>query len=83
MLKTLEVSQRFNMPHDANGVLLEVGDEVTLHGKVKSIDSEQPTFCNITVKCDRGMDPTQDGADNENAYTLVLSARMVEKESST
>jgi hypothetical protein len=71
------------MPHDANGVLLEVGDEVVLHGKVKSIDSEQPTFCNITIKCNHGMDPTQDGADNENAYTLVLSARMVEKGGST
>jgi hypothetical protein len=67
------------MPHDANGVLLEVGDNVVLRGKVKFINSDQPTYCNITINCDRGMEPDQDGADNENAYVLVLSARMVEK----
>ena len=69
------------MPHDANGNLLAVGDKVVLSGTIKSIDSEQPTFCNVTMLCDRGMEPEQDGKDkNEGGYILVLSARMVEKD---
>lgn len=66
------------MPHDANGVLLTVGDKVVLRGKVKSIDSEQPTFCNISLQTDKGMEPAQDGEGGGQSYTL--SARMVEKQ---
>ena len=49
-----------------------------LRGKVKSIDSEQPTFCNITLQTDRGMEPSQDNEGGGQTY--ALSARMVEKE---
>lgn len=66
------------MPHDVNGQLLKAGDEVILRGKVKSIDSEQPTYCNITMQTKIGMAPDQD----EEGYTLCLSARMIEKENS-
>lgn len=64
------------MPHDANGQLLTVGDEVVLRGKVKSIDSEQPTYCNITFQTHRGMEPSKDG--DGGGETYCLSARMVE-----
>jgi hypothetical protein len=67
------------MPHDANGVLLEVGDRVVLRGKVKSIDSEQETYCNITFEADRKMAPTPES----QPWGTVLSARMVEKEVSS
>lgn len=68
------------MPHDANGQLLEVGDSVILRGKVKSIDSEQPTYCNIQLQTNKGMEPNQDG--DGGGQTYALSARMVEKEES-
>lgn len=75
------------MPHDANGQLLTVGDRVVLRGKVKSIDSEQPTFCNIQFQTDRGIESSQDGPLEEITHefrgggqTYCLSARMVEKE---
>lgn len=64
------------MPHDANGVLLTIGDAVILRGKVKSIDSEQETYCNINLVADRGMEPSQDGT---GSWSSCLSARMVEK----
>lgn len=66
------------MPHDALGQLLQVGDKVVLKGIVKSIDSEQPTYCNITLQTEKGMEPKQDGEGGGQTYTL--SARMVEKE---
>lgn len=66
------------MPHDMKGQLLTVGDKVILRGKVKSIDSEQPTYCNITLQSDVGMEPSQDGEGGGQTY--ALSARMVEKE---
>lgn len=65
------------MPHDVNGQLLTVGDEVILRGKVKSIDSEQPTFCNIKLQTHQDMEPKRDGDGGGETYTL--SARMVEK----
>lgn len=68
------------MPHDANGQLLKVGDKVVLRGRVKSIDSEQPTYCNITLQTEKGMEPSQDGEAGGQTYSL--SARMVEKEAS-
>lgn len=68
------------MPHDANGQLLEVGDSVILRGKVKSIDSDQSTYCNITLQTEKGMEPSQDGEGGGQTY--ALSARMVEKEGS-
>ena len=64
------------MPHDTNGQLLNVGDEVVLRGKVKSIDSEQPTYCNITMQTEKGMAPEHDA----EGYIISLSARMVEKQ---
>lgn len=63
------------MPHDKNGTLLAVGDLIQLLGRVKSIDSEQETYCNIVFLADRGMAPEHDA----EGYALVLSARMVEK----
>lgn len=66
------------MPHDARGHLLKVGDEVVLRGKVKSINSEQPTYCNITLQTHQGMEPSQDGEGGGQTY--ALSARMVELE---
>lgn len=64
------------MPHDCNGQLLKVGDIVVLRGKVKSIDSDQPTYCNITLQTDLGMEPKQDG--DGGGQTYALAARMVE-----
>lgn len=68
------------MPHDALGQLLKVGDKVILRGKVKSIDSDQPTYCNITLQTEQGMESKQDGEGGGQTY--ALSARMVEKEAS-
>lgn len=65
------------MPHDKKGNLLVIGDRISLLGLVKSIDSEQPTYCNITILAEIGMEPSQDGTDA--APTYCLSARMVEK----
>lgn len=65
-----------DMPHDANGTLLKVGDKVVLHGKVKSIDSEQETYCNITMETVHSMAPAPEAP----PFTMALSARMVEKE---
>lgn len=68
------------MPHDIKGQLLNVGDEVVLRGKVKSIDSEQPTYCNITLQTVNGMEPAQDLANGGEGQTYALSARMIAKE---
>lgn len=66
------------MPHDTKNQLLQVGDRVILRGTVKSIDSDQPTYCNITFQTDKGMEPKQDGEGGGQTY--ALSARMIEKE---
>lgn len=37
------------MPHDKNGKLIEIGDEVILRGKVTSVQAS-PDYCNCTVQ---------------------------------
>ena len=37
------------MPHDKNGKLLQVGDTVTLTGKVTSVQANDD-YCNVTVQ---------------------------------
>lgn len=59
------------MPHDVNGILLKEGDKVALFGTIKSIDCDQPTYCNITFRADEKMAPDADDWD------CCLSARMV------
>ena len=61
------------MPHDKNGTLLTAGDRVALFGVILDITSEQPEYCNITLRPDEAMAP------DAGPYDLALSARMVEK----
>lgn len=60
------------MPHDRHNNPLNVGDTVALLGTITSIDSEQPHYCNITMKTEVGMAPEQPD------HSLALSARMVD-----
>ena len=60
------------MPHDRNGVLLNVGDRVTVEATVKSIVMQED-YCNVTLETICPMPP------HTNPSTLTLNAKQVSK----
>lgn len=47
------------MPHDKNGKLVEVGDEVVIRGRVKGVNASE-LYCNATIELFEPM-PTDTG----------------------
>lgn len=64
------------MPHDIYGNLVKVGARVLIPATVQSVDCDNETYCNVTLKLDKAMDPQYDG----DGYLLVLCARQVRLE---
>jgi len=60
------------MPHDRNGVLLEVGDKVSIPAVVKNIMTGEE-YCNVTLESEEVMFP------GEYKSTFTLNAKQVEK----
>lgn len=60
------------MPHDRKGNKVEVGDIVTILGKVKDVQPQEE-YCNVTVET---VFPMLPGTDKS---TLTLNANQVEK----
>lgn len=63
------------MPHDANGNLLKVGDEVVLRAVVEDVQAHAE-WCNCSIRTIHPMYPS----DRKDLYTL--STRQLEKVSS-
>lgn len=63
------------MPHDRNGKVISVGDEVIIQGKVTYIGSEGSDYCNVTVEI--GKD-AEHGPENIHSQ-VSLNAKQVEK----
>jgi hypothetical protein len=61
------------MPHDKNGQLLEVGDEVLVRAKVEEI-WPGATTCNMRVRTVEKMTPDHSAGD-----AITLNANQVEK----
>lgn len=64
------------MPHDKNGKVLQLGDEVILRGRVVQI-SPNETYCNCTVELTERM-PTGEGEGRVEKLSAV-NTRMFEK----
>lgn len=62
------------MPHDKNGVVLQVGDEVIFRAKVESITPNE-TFCNCTVKATREKSEVDDNYEE----CLTCNSKFFEK----
>lgn len=62
------------MPHDKNGELLSVGDEVIIRFKVDSINMQED-YCNVTLSCEHPQ--TADGAMTKTS--VCCNARACEK----
>lgn len=60
------------MPHDKNGVLLQVGDRVIIPAVVKSITMSEE-FCNVTLETVEPMFPS------DRHDTVTLNAKQVVK----
>lgn len=60
------------MPHDKNGVLLQVGDRVIIPAVVKSITMSEE-FCNVTLETAEPMFPS------DRHDTVTLNAKQVVK----
>jgi hypothetical protein len=60
------------MPHDRNGMLLNVGDRVTVEATVKSIVMQEE-YCNVTLETACPMPPYT------SPSTLTLNAKQVVK----
>lgn len=60
------------MPHDKNGKLLQIGDEVTVRAKVTSVNAGAE-YCNVGLETVEPMHPTA------NTTALSLNAAQVEK----
>lgn len=63
------------MPHDVNGKLLQVGDEVVIRGKVTYVGPADDGFCNCTVEFKYPMPGYPDSKQSLSA----LNTKMVEK----
>ncbi|MCU1285902.1 MAG: hypothetical protein JWO13_2252 [Acidobacteriales bacterium] len=63
--------KREEMPHDKNGALLKVGDEVIIRAKVESLNTGAE-YCNVNVKTNEPMFPS------DQPTTIVLNTRQVE-----
>lgn len=64
------------MPHDANGKLLKVGDEVVIRGKLTYVgQNEGDQFCNCTVELNGRMPAYPNQVQTMSALNTV----MVEK----
>lgn len=61
------------MPHDRNGTLVQVGDEVTVRMRVKEVTAGEK-FCNLKV--DLEIPP---GVEGYCTNTMWLNTRQVEK----
>lgn len=61
------------MPHDKNGVLVEVGDEVLIRARVTAVWPGAET-CNVQVETVEKMLPTY-----ETGSVIMLNAHQVEK----
>lgn len=61
------------MPHDVNGTLLKVGDQVLIRGYVTEIYPNE-NYCNCTVRLDHNMPP-----DNQATTISSINTRQIEK----
>ena len=62
------------MPHDKNGQLLNVGDQVIVHAIVREITAS-PDFCNVKLETNEKMDDSR-----KEGETLWLNAKQVVKQ---
>jgi hypothetical protein len=60
------------MPHDKNGVVLAVGDEITIRAKVTSIQTGEE-YCNLSASTLEPMFPS------DSPTTMTLNTKQVEK----
>ena len=60
------------MPHDANGKLLQKGDEVLIRAVVQDVQAAED-YCNCTVKTKTPMPPYTEGT------AITLNTKQVEK----
>jgi hypothetical protein len=60
------------MPHDKNGVLLAVGDEVIVRAKVTQVHTGTE-YCNLTLETVEPMFPGKD------KNTITLNTKQVER----
>ncbi len=65
------------MPHDANGAILQPGDQVLIRGRVLYVGSDPANaqYCNLTVELDRPMPAYPD----QKTTFSGLNASQVEK----
>jgi len=62
------------MPHDKNGQLLQVGDEVYVPARVKEVQTGEE-YCNVTLATAEPMYPSQ------SPSIITLNAKQVVKQS--
>lgn len=70
------------MPHDKNGKLLQVGDEVILRGKLTYVGPSDDGFCNCSMEFTEKMPcgaPGDAAAKPRTESISALNTRMVEK----
>jgi hypothetical protein len=63
------------MPHDCNGKVLAVGDEVTFKATITAITPNE-NFCNCTVKAEL---PKVEGVDNMTEECITTNSKFFEK----
>lgn len=61
------------MPHDANGEILQIGDDVIIRGKVKAIHQSEE-YCNCDVELKYPMPPN-----TEKSTYSAINTRQLEK----
>ena len=70
------------MPHDANGQLVEVGEEVIVRFKVKEVLTSE-NYCNVRLESVLGMPPdshkTTISAINTKQVEVVKGGRLTEQ----